>query len=63
MICQFVGRINPYNRLCHTCNQYLECCVPLHTASGYCLGECDIYLCEGCEVKSCEADMERERPA
>lgn len=63
MNCQFVGQVNPYNRLCNICSQYLEGCVPIHAASGCCLGECDIYLCEGCDVTSCKADLERDRSA
>lgn len=63
MICHYVGQVNPYNRLCNTCNLYLECCVPIHTAGGYCLGECDLYLCEGCDAAGCQMNTERERPA
>ena len=63
MTCQFAGTINPFNTLCNNCSLYLETCVPIHTADGYCLGECDIYLCEGCDIPGCQADLERDRTA
>ena len=63
MICQFVGRVNLYNRLCVRCDLFLQCCTPIHTVDGYALGECDFYLCEGCDIPGCQADLERDRTA
>ena len=63
MICQFADATNPYNSMCNNCYLFLETCVPIHSADGYCLGECDIYLCEGCHIKVCSVDTERDRTA
>ncbi len=64
MICQFAGRVNLYNRLCLQCSLFLECCLPTHSTDGYANNaECDIYLCEGCDVPDCQADLERDRTA
>ena len=64
MICQFAGTVNPYNSLCNSCPDYLETCVPIHSANGYAKNsECDLFFCEGCHVQFCPVDTERDRTA
>lgn len=64
MTCQFAGRVNWHNRLCVQCSLFLECCVPIPNSDGYAqTAECDIYLCEGCDVQGCPVDTERNRTA
>lgn len=49
--CVYAGRTPLDNAICSNCNLLLNTCIPVAGKDGIAFGECDIYLCEGCNME------------
>ena len=52
-ICFYQNKTPLDNNICNQCSLYLVTCMPTASDSGYSHGECDCFLCSGCNRDDC----------
>jgi hypothetical protein len=52
-VCIHAGEVVLDFYACADCPEMLTTCVPRVDVNGYVHGECDVFLCEGCDATTC----------